>query len=137
MRLKTFLILMAMTLAAVCALESNQVATASVSSDDAAKKTDRISGDWDVTFELQGMKVQGTFTFQLDGDKVTGTADSQHTGHGTLSDGTFVQNKLSFTANFATHESIAVTGALKDDKLSGEFRTEGMQGTWEATKKKK
>jgi hypothetical protein len=135
MRLKAFVILMAMMLAAVGALEPKQVAFAS--SDDAAKKTDRISGDWDVTFELQGMKVQGTFTFRLDGDKVTGTADSQHTGHGTLSDGTFVHNELSFTANFATHESIVVTGTLKDDKLSGEFRTEGMQGTWEATKKKK
>jgi hypothetical protein len=135
MRLKTFLILMAMTLAAVGALEPKQVAFAS--SDDAAKKTDRISGDWDVTFEVQGMKVQGTFTFKLDGDKVTGTVDTQHTGHGTLSDGTFAHDALSFTANFAAHESIAVTGTLKDDKLSGEFRTEGGQGKWEATKKKK
>jgi hypothetical protein len=137
MRLNAFLILMVMTLATVGALESKQAAASQKSAEKSAEKSaDRISGDWDVTFELQGMKVPASFTFKLDGDKLTGTADSQHTGHGTLSDGTFADNKLSFTANFAAHESIAVTGTLKDDKLSGEFRTEGRQGTWEATKKK-
>jgi hypothetical protein len=98
-------------------------------------KPDPISGEWEVTFTLQGTTVPGTFRLKLDGHKVTGTAESEHTGAGTLSKGSWGDNKISFTLDFSAHDSIAVTGGLKDGKLSGEFRTEGMQGTWEAKKK--
>lgn len=91
---------------------------------------DPISGDWDVSFEVQGTKVPATFKLKLTGDKVSGTAESQHTGPGKLSDGTWAEDKLSFTLVFAAHDSIAVTGTLKDGNLSGEFRTEGRQSTW-------
>jgi len=103
--------------------------------DVARDKTDPISGDWEVMFELQGTKVPGEFKLKLDGDKIAGTVESEHTGKGTLSKGRVVGDQISFTLDFATHESIAVTGRLKGDKLFGEFRTEGMQGTWEAKKK--
>jgi hypothetical protein len=98
-------------------------------------KADPISGEWDVMFELQGTRVPGKFKLKLDGNVVTGTAESEHTGPGTLSKGKWADNKLSFTLDFATHESIVVTGGVKDGKLIGEFRTEGMQGTWEAKKR--
>ena len=98
-------------------------------------KKDPISGEWDVMFELQGTKVPGKFKLKLDGNKVTGTAESEHTGPGTLSEGKWADNKISFTLDFAAHESIVVTGTVKDGKLIGDFRTEGMQGTWEASKK--
>lgn len=98
-------------------------------------KTDPISGEWEVMFELQGTKVPGVLKLKLDGDKVTGTADSEHTGSGTLSKGTWADPQLSFTVDFAAHDSIAVSGKLKDGMLTGEFRTEGMQGTWAAKKK--
>lgn len=98
-------------------------------------KSDPISGEWEVMFELQGTKVPGTFKLKLDGDKVTGTAASEHTGEGTVNKGTWADHKISFTLDFSAHDSIAVTGSLKDGKLAGEFRTEGMQGTWEAKKK--
>jgi hypothetical protein len=86
-------------------------------------------------FELQGTRVPGKFKLKLDGNKVTGTAESEHTGPGTLSEGKWADNKISFTLDFATHESIVVTGTVKDGKLIGDFKTEGMQGTWEASKK--
>jgi hypothetical protein len=86
-------------------------------------------------FELQGTRVPGQFELKLDGNKVTGTVESAHTGSGTLSKGWWEDNKITFTLDFATHESIVVTGKLKDGKLIGEFSTEGMQGTWEAKKK--
>ena len=98
-------------------------------------KHDPISGVWEVNFTLQGTTVPGTFTLKLDGDKVTGTAESEHTGAGTINRGTYADHKVSFTLDFAKHDSIAITGRLKDGKLSGEFKTEGMQGTWEAKKK--
>jgi Tol biopolymer transport system component len=93
---------------------------------------DPISGDWDASFTLQGTTVPGIFKLKLDGEKVTGTVESVHTGPGTLSKGSWVDNKLSCTLDFMKHDSIEVTGSLKDGKLVGEFRTEGMQGTWEA-----
>jgi hypothetical protein len=96
---------------------------------------DLISGDWDVTFTIEGTTVPAKFTFKLDGDKLTGTAFSEHTGAGTLSKGKWADNKLEFTLDFAKHESIDVTGTLKDGELSGEFRTEGMVGKWSAKKK--
>ena len=98
-------------------------------------KHDPISGEWEVTFTLQGTTVPGTFTLKLDGDKVTGTAVSEHTGPGTVSRGTWADHQLSFTLDFAKHDSIAITGKMKDGKLAGEFKTEGMQGTWQAKKR--
>jgi hypothetical protein len=122
-----FLIVAALAVCVACGSESSGVARAT--------SADPISGDWDVVLTIEGMSVPAAFKFKLDGDKLTGTADSQHTGPGTLVNGTWAGDKLSFTLEFAKHESIAVTGALKDGKLSGEFRTEGMQGTWEAKRK--
>jgi len=96
---------------------------------------DPISGDWDASFTLQGTTVTGMFKLKLDGERVTGTVESAHTGPGTLSKGSWADNKLSCTLDFEKHDSIEITGSLKDGKLVGEFRTEGMQGTWEAKKK--
>lgn len=96
---------------------------------------DPISGEWDVIFKVQGTTTPATFTLKLDGNKVTGTANSAHTGPGTLRDGSWVDNKLSCVLDFKSHESIAITGTLKESKLIGEFRTEGFVANWEGTKK--
>jgi Tol biopolymer transport system component len=128
MRSRTFASLILVALIGAALSASATIA----SHGEGAQNSDPISGDWDVSFTLQGTTVQGKFKLKLDGDKVTGTAESEHTGPGTLSKGSWTDNKLSFTLDFKTHESIVVTGALQDGKLLGEFRTEGMQGTWEA-----
>ena len=65
------------------------------------------------------------FKLKLKGHNVTGTVESKHTGPGKLTKGSWVDDKLSFTLVFEHHESIDVTGSLKDGKLVGEFRTEG------------
>jgi len=101
-----------------------------------AESKDPISGEWEGRFEIGGGSATLAFNLKLDGDKVTGTAESAHTGPGTLSQGLLTDKKLSFTLNFAAHESIAVDGSLKDGQLSGEFRTEGMVGKWVAKRKK-
>ena len=97
--------------------------------------SDPISGDWDVTFHVHNTTTPATFKLKLEGNKVTGTAYSDHTGPGKVRDGSWVNNKLSFTLEFQKHESIAVTGVLKDGTLAGEFRTEGFTEKWEAKKK--
>ena len=96
---------------------------------------DPISGEWDVSFFVHGQTTPGTFTLKLDGKKVTGTAYSDHTGAGTVRDGTWENGKLGFTLDFKKHESIVISGALQDKKLVGEFRTEGFVSNWEAKKK--
>lgn len=96
---------------------------------------DPISGEWDVTFHVQASRTAATFTLKLDGDKVTGTVYSEHTGPGTLRDGSWKDGKLSFTIDFAKHESIKVSGTLKDGMLTGEFSTEGFVEKWEGKKK--
>jgi hypothetical protein len=100
-----------------------------------AKDSDPISGEWEVSFFVEGTTTPATFKFKLEGDKVTGTAESAHTGSGTIRDGSWKDNKLNFTLDFKSHESIAVSGTLKDGKLSGEFKTEGFVSTWEAKRK--
>ena len=93
-----------------------------------------IAGDWDAAFEVEGTTTPATFSFQLDGEKVTGKVYSAHTGPGTIS-GSWAKDKLDIKMEFAAHESIALTGALKEGKLVGEFRTEGFVSTWHAKRK--
>ena len=96
---------------------------------------DPITGEWDVTFHVQASKTPATFKLKLDGNNITGSVYSEHTGPGTLRDGSWKDNQLSFTVDFPKHESIAITGTLKDGMLAGEFRTEGFTEKWEAKRK--
>jgi hypothetical protein len=103
---------------------------------DPIQTPDLISGDWEVSFKVGERTSPASFKLKLDGDKVTGTAESAHTGPGTIRDGSWIDGKLSFTLDFKTHESIAITGKAQDNKLVGEFTTEGFTSSWEATRKK-
>jgi len=58
-------------------------------------------------FELQGTRVLGEFKVKLDGNKI---------------------NRYSRVGAYRC-------GHVEGDKLFGEFRTEGMRGTWEAKNK--
>ena len=93
-----------------------------------------INGKWVVSFTIQGQTVTGEMAFQAQGEKLTGTVETQHTGHGTIQDGKWLKNKLSATCTFEKHESITLSGELKDGKLSGTFHTEGMEGSWQAVR---
>ena len=99
------------------------------------QKGDPISGEWNVTFFVHEMKTPATFKFKLDGTTLTGTAYSEHTGPGTIRDGKWVDGKMSFTLDFAKHESIVVKGTIAGGKLTGEFSTEGFTDKWEAVRK--
>ncbi len=95
---------------------------------------DPIAGDWDASFEVEGTTTPATFSFKVDGEKVTGEVYSAHTGPGTIN-GSWAKNKLEIKMDFAAHESIALTGELKDGKLVGEFRTEGFVSKWHAQRR--
>lgn len=132
MRLRTFVSLVIVTLLASTALA---IMAAPLDNNSLHDNSDPISGEWDASFYVMDTTTPFTFDLKLDGHNVTGKADSKHTGPGTLSKGTWTDNQLSFTMNFADHEAIVVTGTLKDGKLAGEFRTEGMLAKWEAIKR--
>jgi hypothetical protein len=131
MRLRMFTGLVLLMIAAAGFSLSGAARSAS-----ATQTPDLISGDWDALFKVGEHTSPATFKLKLAGDKVTGTAESAHTGPGTVRDGSWIDGKLSFTLDFKTHESIAITGKLQETKLVGEFTTEGFTSSWEATKKK-
>ena len=131
MRLRMFATLIAAALLFSVSLTAT-AAHARQNTDDAR---DPITGEWEVSFFIAQTTTPGTFKLKLEGGKVTATVYSHHTGPGTLRDGSWMDGKLKFTLDFASHESIEVTGALKDGNLEGEFATEGMKGTWKASKK--
>jgi len=136
MRSKTISILTVLTLAAIFLSACSALAK---HHDEmfrpANDQSDPISGEWDVSFFVHDRKTPATFTLKLEGTKITGTAYSDHTGAGTLRDGKWVDGKLGFTLDFKKHESIAITGVVKEGKLVGQFTTEGFTEKWEATKK--
>src|SRR5580765_7577902 len=123
MRSKTISVLTGLTLATIflsacsviakhhAALAGNEPARTAGASDDP------ISGEWNVAFYVHNSKTPATFTLKLDGGQITGTVYSEHTGAGTLRDGKWENGKLSFTVDFKKHESIAITGELKEGRL--------------------
>lgn len=96
--------------------------------------TDSIDGNWTVTFTVQGQTVSGQMAFHAQGEKLSGTVESAHTGRGILSGGAWMYQKLSGICVFEQHDAIALAGEMRDGKLAGTFETEGMNGTWEATR---
>ena len=101
--------------------------------------TDSINGNWTVTFtilvsEKQAQTVSGQMTFQAHGEKLGGRVETKHTGQGTLKGGAWSHNKLSGIYVFESHEAIAIAGELREGKLAGVFRTEGLDGKWEAVR---
>lgn len=98
------------------------------------KPAKSINGDWAITFNIAGQSASGTMSFQTKDSNLSGTIESHHTGPGKLENLKWQNGKLSATCVFEKHDSIALEGELKDGKLSGAFHTEGMDGTWEATR---
>jgi hypothetical protein len=102
----------------------------------AAQDDDPLSGEWSVTLYDHDRTLLGTFKFKLEGTQVTGTVYSDHTGEGTIRDGKWLDGNLSFTADFANHESLLVRGIFKDGKLAGEaHHPEAPTYKWEAKKR--
>jgi len=97
-------------------------------------KADAISGAWDAVLTSQENTAQITLKLKLEGAKVTGSSESSHLGDGAISDGSWASNKLKITVE-TRHGPLALTGALRNGKLAGEWDMGQMQGKWEAKKK--
>jgi len=97
-------------------------------------KSDAISGEWDAVISSQDNTAQITLKLKLEGDKVTGASESSHLGDGAISDGSWANNRLKIKVE-TRHGLLALTGALRNGKLAGEWDMGHMQGKWEAMKK--
>ncbi len=95
---------------------------------------DPISGEWDGTADVQGTEFPFTLKLAFAGGKVTGESSSAM-GTATLSEGTFANDKLSFTLEIPQGK-ITFTGTLKDGKIAGDYQMAGMgPAKWQAKKK--
>jgi hypothetical protein len=99
------------------------------------QQSNQFSGEWEGKFQVNGTATPFTLELKVDGNKVTGRVASNHTGPGVITNGSLANGKLQFRLEFKSHEAIEMTAALKDDRLVGEFRTEGFVANWEATRK--
>ena len=99
------------------------------------KQSNQFSGEWEGKFQVNGTTTPFTLELKVDGNKVSGRAASNHTGPGVITNGSLTGGKLQFRLEFKSHEAIEMTAALKDERLVGEFRTEGFVANWEATRK--
>jgi hypothetical protein len=98
-------------------------------------KGDSITGEWIVRFTVENHTAAGKMSLHLEGEKLTGSLETAHTGPGTIQDGKWIDRKLTATLVFERHESIVLMGGFQADtnqKLGGEFRTEGRTGKWDA-----
>ena len=97
-----------------------------------ASKDATIKGEWLGVFSIAGHTADVKLKFDVNEANVSGTVVSEHTGPGIVTDGKWKDGKLACTLKFEKHESIALTGWLKDGRFEGEFKTEGMTGTFTA-----
>jgi len=98
--------------------------------------SDDLKGEWNGLFLIAGHNAEATIKFDVKDDKLTGTVYTEHTGLGTVTDGIVKGTKFKCTLKFEKHDETMMTGEIINDKLSGSFSTEGMSGTWTATRKK-
>ena len=120
MRLKTSLILVALTLFAVASTASATIALA-----DKAQGGCHL-GAWDASLITDDNTRQLTLTLKLEGAKITGNFESSHLGNGAINNGSWVNNKLTITLE-TNHAPVTLTGALQNGKLAGEWDAGHMQ----------
>lgn len=125
--------LRAFVISVVIALLAVQSSASSTVSWQANPKGDVISGEWAAVITRPNRNVPITFKLKLEGDKVTGEYESSHLGNGTISNSSWVNNKLKITIQ-SSHGALVLTATLQNDNLAGEWEANQMQGKWEAKK---
>jgi hypothetical protein len=109
-------------------------AGASTGASKPAAAGDPISGEWDASADAQGTEIPFTLKLAFASGKVTGESSSAM-GTASLSEGTFANDKLSFTLEIPQGK-LTFTGTVKDGKISGDYEMAGMgSGKWQAKRK--
>jgi hypothetical protein len=97
-----------------------------------------VTGDWDGLVDMQDGPMPFTMKLKLDKDKVTGEITGPQ-GAAAITDGAWVaaEGKLTISFTYVDGAAVAMSGALKDDTLSGSLDYGGgqMVVNWAAKKK--
>jgi hypothetical protein len=125
---------MRMLVAALLALALPATQAAGQATPPKPAKVDPISGEWAASFEFAGGNpFTRTLKLELEGTRVSGTARDARLGDGTIS-GTWQAGELNVAIE-GERGTMALAGALKDGKLSGDWDVGHAKGKWSATKK--
>src|SRR5262245_51634103 len=122
MQFRTSVILIAL---AILAIASSATPT-TVGQHQHKQHNDAISGEWEATLITPDKNLQLALTLKLEGSKVTGSFESSHLGNGTITDGSWANNKLKTTLE-TSHSPLTLTGTLQNGKLTGEWDAVQMQ----------
>jgi len=94
----------------------------------AASLKDEVAGKWTLSVDAPGESVEVLLDLKQDGESVTGSMSSSH-GSGTISKGTFKENKLSATIAAEIQGSpteLGLEGTVDGDKMSGTLNVTGL-----------
>src|SRR5436190_7990430 len=104
---------------------------------------DDPTGNWKSTMMLGKKSQEVTIKFKLDGDKLTGTIGGGQGREAAISDGTFKDDKISFSViREQKGEKLTqkYTGTVSGDTIKGKIDTErggkSRSTDWEATRQK-
>jgi hypothetical protein len=103
---------------------------------DKAAVADAVSGEWEGAVDMPDGALQFSLKLKLEKDKVTGEIGSQQ-GAVAISDGSFVDGKLTISFTYVDGNAVAMTGTVADGQLTGSLDYGGgqMVTTWAAKKR--
>ncbi len=103
---------------------------------DKAASADPITGEWDGAVEMPDGPMPFNMKLKLEKGKVTGEIGSNQ-GAVAISDGSFVDGKVSITFTYVDGNSVTMTGASAEGALAGSLNYGGgqMVANWSAKKK--
>jgi hypothetical protein len=97
---------------------------------------DPITGDWDGSVDMPDGAMPFTLKMKLEKDKVTGEVGGPQ-GAVALSEGSFVDGKLTIGFTYVDGNAVVMTGAVADGQITGSLSYGGgqMVTNWAAKKK--
>ncbi len=104
---------------------------------DKAVTADPVSGEWEGLVDLPDGSIPFGMTLKLDGDKVTGDVSSP-AGSTPITEGSWVDGKLTVAFTYVDGASVVMTGSLTDEgQFAGALSYGGgqMVANWAAKKK--
>jgi hypothetical protein len=97
---------------------------------------DLVTGEWEGTVDMPDGAMPFSMKLKLEKDKVTGEVGSQQ-GVVAITDGSFVDGKLTVTFTYVDGNGVAMTGTLADGQFGGSlnYGAGQMVTTWAAKRR--
>lgn len=120
--------------AVLVALLAVALGAAAAASEVESRAADPISGEWQAAFELAGgSPFTRTLKLTLEGTRVSGSAGSSRGDDGTIT-GSWEAGELNLAIE-SERGTMALSGALKQGRLTGDWDVGHARGSWTAKKR--